>query len=157
MYDPIHKVFFFACKAHLLQTICILGMPLWGNSWFLHLWADEVSKMRLLRQLWCIKYNSPSICLLDFLVNSFACHSYIFFREVQFWYLFPKTMLILYFYHFLEQLILNEYEDGLKFEEEKLCAAIQCLQTDELICPICKQYAPISARWPGNAQMDWEW
>ena len=38
-----------------------------------------------------------------------------------------------------EQLMLSKYEEGLKFEEESLCAAIQCLQTDDLICPICKQ------------------
>lgn len=38
-----------------------------------------------------------------------------------------------------EQLMLSKYEEGLKFEEERLCAAIQCLQTDDLICPICKQ------------------
>lgn len=38
-----------------------------------------------------------------------------------------------------EQLLLNEYEDGIRFEEERLCAAIQCLQTDEVICPICKK------------------
>ena len=40
--------------------------------------------------------------------------------------------------------MLSKYEDGLKFEEERLCAAIQCLQTDDLICPICKQYVSIS-------------
>ena len=36
--------------------------------------------------------------------------------------------------------MLSKYEEGLKFEEERLCVAIQCLQTDDLICPICKQY-----------------
>ena len=38
-----------------------------------------------------------------------------------------------------EQAILSEYEDGLRFEEESLCAAIKCLQTDDVICPVCKK------------------
>ncbi|XP_046839886.1 RPA-interacting protein B-like [Xenia sp. Carnegie-2017] len=39
-----------------------------------------------------------------------------------------------------EKLLLSqEYEKDLIFEEERLCAAIESLQTNDLICPICKQ------------------
>ena len=33
-----------------------------------------------------------------------------------------------------------KYEDSLNFEEERLCAAIERLQTDTVICPVCKMY-----------------
>ncbi|XP_015760294.1 PREDICTED: RPA-interacting protein A-like, partial [Acropora digitifera] len=32
----------------------------------------------------------------------------------------------------------EQYEDNLKFEEASLCAAIECLRTDEVLCPVCK-------------------
>lgn len=38
-----------------------------------------------------------------------------------------------------EQLLLKQYEESLRFEEERLCAAIECLHTDDVICPICKK------------------
>jgi hypothetical protein len=41
---------------------------------------------------------------------------------------------------YTEQLTLSKYEEDLKFEEDRLCAAIQCLQTDDLVCPICKKF-----------------
>ncbi|XP_013419153.1 RPA-interacting protein A isoform X2 [Lingula anatina] len=38
-----------------------------------------------------------------------------------------------------EQRILEEYEKSLAFDEAGLCAAIDQLKTDEVICPICKK------------------
>lgn len=32
----------------------------------------------------------------------------------------------------------EQYEESLKFEEASLCAAIECLRTDEVPCPVCK-------------------
>ncbi|KAK2558323.1 RPA-interacting protein A [Acropora cervicornis] len=32
----------------------------------------------------------------------------------------------------------EQYEENLKFEEASLCAAIECLRTDEVLCPVCK-------------------
>ena len=41
-----------------------------------------------------------------------------------------------------EQVLMNKlkYEDSLNFEEERLCAAIERLQTDTVVCPVCKMY-----------------
>ena len=33
----------------------------------------------------------------------------------------------------------EQYEENLKFEEASLCAAIECLRTDEVLCPVCKR------------------
>lgn len=38
-----------------------------------------------------------------------------------------------------EQAILAQYEQGLKFDEDALCAAIECLTTTDVICPICQK------------------
>lgn len=38
-----------------------------------------------------------------------------------------------------ERNILAQYEENLKFEEASLCAAIECLRTDDVICPVCKR------------------
>ena len=48
-----------------------------------------------------------------------------------------------------ERNILAQYEENLKFEEASLCAAIECLRTDDVICPVCKRlvasiYEPIT-------------
>ena len=39
-----------------------------------------------------------------------------------------------------EHNILAQYEENLKFEEASLCAAIECLRTDDVICPVCKRW-----------------
>ncbi|EDO32784.1 predicted protein [Nematostella vectensis] len=38
-----------------------------------------------------------------------------------------------------EKLILAQYDENQKFEEESLCAAIEGLKTDDVICPVCKR------------------
>lgn len=38
-----------------------------------------------------------------------------------------------------EKLILQEYNELEDFDEQYLCAAIECLGTDNVICPICKR------------------
>ena len=38
-----------------------------------------------------------------------------------------------------EPAILAQYEQGLKFDEDALCAAIECLTTTDVICPICQK------------------
>ncbi|XP_073257284.1 RPA-interacting protein A-like [Porites lutea] len=38
-----------------------------------------------------------------------------------------------------ERNILAQYEENLKFEEASLCAAIECLRTDDVICPVCRR------------------
>ncbi len=40
---------------------------------------------------------------------------------------------------FAEQSILAQYEIERKFDEEALCAAIDSLTTDDIICPICQK------------------
>lgn len=40
----------------------------------------------------------------------------------------------------------EQYEENLKFEEASLCAAIECLRTDEVLCPVCKRWVIISYR-----------
>ena len=39
-----------------------------------------------------------------------------------------------------ERNILGQYEESLKFEEASLCAAIDCLRTDDVTCPVCKRW-----------------
>ncbi|XP_064612799.1 RPA-interacting protein B-like isoform X2 [Liolophura sinensis] len=39
-----------------------------------------------------------------------------------------------------EQRLLEEFDQSLQFDEALLCASIECLQTDELICPVCQRY-----------------
>ena len=38
-----------------------------------------------------------------------------------------------------EQLILQQYEEDVHFNEESLCAAIELLSTASVICPVCKK------------------
>ncbi|KAK3736346.1 hypothetical protein QZH41_020804, partial [Actinostola sp. cb2023] len=38
-----------------------------------------------------------------------------------------------------EQIILMQYNENLRFEEESLCAAIDKLSTNDVICPVCKR------------------
>lgn len=38
-----------------------------------------------------------------------------------------------------EQAILERYEQDLRFDEEALCAAIQCLSTNDVVCPLCQK------------------
>jgi len=38
-----------------------------------------------------------------------------------------------------ERNILAQYEESVKFEEASLCAAIECLRTDDVFCPVCKR------------------
>ncbi|KAJ7375091.1 hypothetical protein OS493_001825 [Desmophyllum pertusum] len=41
-----------------------------------------------------------------------------------------------------ERNILARYDENLKFEEASLCAAINCLRTDDFVlCPVCKRNA----------------
>ena len=42
-----------------------------------------------------------------------------------------------------EHNILGQYEESLKFEEASLCAAIDCLRTDDVICPVCKRWVVV--------------
>lgn len=43
-----------------------------------------------------------------------------------------------------EQTILAQYEQDLEFNEDALCAAIECLSTTDVICPICQKWATIN-------------
>ena len=38
-----------------------------------------------------------------------------------------------------EQTILAQYEQDLEFNEDALCAAIECLTTTDVICPVCQK------------------
>ena len=40
----------------------------------------------------------------------------------------------------VEEEILRQYEKDVLFSEEALCAAIDTLTTDDVICPICQKY-----------------
>ena len=40
----------------------------------------------------------------------------------------------------VEEQILKQYEKDVLFSEEALCAAIDTLITDDVICPICQKY-----------------
>ena len=38
-----------------------------------------------------------------------------------------------------EQAVLAQYEESMRFNEEALCAAVQGLSTDDVICPLCQK------------------
>ena len=38
-----------------------------------------------------------------------------------------------------EQAVLAQYEESMRFNEEALCAAVQSLSTDDIICPLCQK------------------
>lgn len=39
-----------------------------------------------------------------------------------------------------EERILAQHEQNTKLSEEALCAAIECLATSDVICPVCQKY-----------------
>ena len=41
------------------------------------------------------------------------------------------------YFLFLEQSILSQYEDTLKFSEAALSSAIECIGDDPVVCPVC--------------------
>ena len=41
--------------------------------------------------------------------------------------------------HVTEQALLAEYERDMHLDEEALCAAIQSLSTDDVVCPVCQR------------------
>lgn len=38
-----------------------------------------------------------------------------------------------------EKAILARYEESVKFDENSLCAAIESISTDDVICPVCQK------------------
>ena len=41
----------------------------------------------------------------------------------------------------IEQALLAQYEEDLKFNEDALCDAVQSLHTNDIICPVCQKFA----------------